>query len=337
MKTDDILRQTKIDIYKCAIYSKSAYYSISMIDFFGKLQVKYKDKVLKLRDICKEYGYDSHEAKEYKSNNLICCTISSTCDKYRITEHINNINGLISIDIDKGKNPDLDIDKAKSDTISLPYVMLSETSCRGEGIFCIIPYNKDNDFKETWNALYEDFKDIGYIIDDCKDLVRLRVISYDDNILMRKEVDIYDKTSKIEHNSKSKDINNNEHTISNFNNTCYWDMTKSDLKDLVVAIYLLCNKFGYKSDDYNEWLLDGFRLATVPIEDVGRKLFHIISENSSNYKNSKDVDNKFNECLKKTNYNTSILGYYINRIKEYLGPEWRSRANDILKNKVINY
>lgn len=326
MKSLDILKQTKIDIYKSAIHSDYVCYTTTMLNFFGKMQIKNKDIIMKLREINKE---DEKKAKRFKKDNLIACTISAICNKYRRTEHIKEVNGIIVIDIDKDKNPDLDVEKAKIDTIKLPYVMLTEISCRGEGIFCVIPYNKENDFLDTWNALYDDFKEIGYIIDTCKDMVRLRFITYDECMQLKEDVEIYDKVKHIEKYHKPKGTSGNIEELEE------WNMTKDDLKDLTVIIYLLVNHFNYTADEYGEWLLDGFRLATCPNIEVGRKLFHMISEHSDNYTNDKDVDEKFDECIRTTKYNTRILGYYFNKITELLGPEWRYRANEILGSKIV--
>ena len=114
-----------------------------------------------------------------------------------------------------------------------------------------------------------------------------------------------------------------------------WIMTKDDVKDIIVAIYALVNFHGYTADDYDAWLLEGFRLATLPNKEVGLKLFNMISEKSDNYEGINDVKEKFEECLKTTTYKTNILGYYINKIRDYYGYDWRYRVSDILKEKGI--
>ena len=313
---------TKINIFGSGSNSGRVWYEQSLSYFLTKLTNKYKDKINQLRYLNKR---DEIAAKKWKEEDFIACTISATFNTYRQLHHIKERTGLIAIDIDKDKNKELDVEKAKIDTIKLPYVALSMLSCRGEGIWCLVPYNKKNDFRETWFALREDFESIGYTIDACKDETRLRFISYDDNMLVRKnDIEIYDKVKHIETKEVDRDYKAED-----------WVLTKDDLKDIVVAIYLLTQYCGYTSDEYNEWLLDGFRLATIPNKELGLKLFTMISEASDNFESFDDVEDKFEECRRTTTYKTNILGYYINKIKEYYGLEWRSKANELLGSKVL--
>ena len=321
MKIKEILN-TKIDIFKCGTQSGVVWYTNTLFYFLKNITVKNRLTILKLRDINKK---DEHKAKEYKKNNITACTISATFDKYRRLDHIKDYTGLIAIDIDKDKNPDLDVEEAKRKVMMLPYVALSSLSCRGEGIWCLIPYNKDNDFIETFLSLREEFDKIGYVIDGLRDATRLRFASLDDNMLINTgEIEVYNKFIHIERTTKQTEYTDKD-----------WILTKDDLKDIVVAIYLLVHIFGYTADEYEEWLLEGFRLATIPNKEVGLKLFTMISENSDNFKSYEDVEEKFDECCQTTTYRTNILGYYINKIKEYCGVEWRSRANELLKGKII--
>lgn len=319
MKIKDILN-TQIDLFKCSSSSRYIWCQSTIFNFITDLAMKYKNKILRLRNINK---VSETRAKEFKGTELIACTISATFNDCRSLEHIKEITGLITIDIDKDKNKDLDTEKAKKEVISLPFVAMTMLSCRGEGIWCLIPYNKENNFRETFDALKEDFLKIGYVIDDCKDETRLRIISWDDNILMRQnEIEIYNKTKKQEIINKENNIEYND---------IEWILSKDNLKDIAKAIYMLTTYCNYKSDDYNEWLLDGFRLATIPNKELGLKLFTMISEKSANFKSYKDVENKFNECCRTTKYQTNVLGYYINRIKEYYGNDWKIETNRILK------
>lgn len=316
MTINDIINK-KVDIFGSGKTSSKVMYTTTLKYFLTKLTVKNKDKVEKVREINKT---DKEAAKKYKASNLIGCTISATFNEYRLIEKAKELNGLIAIDIDKDKNEGLDPEKAKNDVMKLKYVAMSMLSCRGEGIWCLVPYNKNNDFKETWLALKEDFLEIGYTIDSCKDITRLRFISYDDNILVRQgEIEEYDKTKHIEA------VENREY------NGLEWELTKDNMRDIAMSIYILTNYCGYSSDDYYEWLLDGFRLATIPNKALGLKLFTMISENSSNFKSYKDVEYKFNECCRTTKYNTSILGYYINKVRELYGLEWKQKANQIIR------
>ncbi len=322
MNTIDILKTTKVDVYKYSTKSGYPWYQCSLLDFIKKANDK-RQQILYLRDLNKK---DEKQAKKYKANNILGCTVSCLCNKRRIVDDVKEQTGIISIDIDKDDNPTLDIEQAKRDVMKFPFVMLTMMSCRGEGIFCLIKYNKDNDFKETFYALQEDFKHIGYVIDDqCNDIVRLRLLSYDSNILIHNEVTEYNKTKE-----KPKPIVKNT-TKSNYDIDTIWELTKDDLRSISTIIYVLVNYCNYKVDDYNDWLYEGFRLATIPNYDVGLKLFTMISQKSKGYVNDEDVKEKFDECRERTQNSTNVLGYYINKIKGIYGPEWKSVINELLK------
>ena len=316
-----ILSSAVINIFGRGKFKSSVWYSTKLIDMFTKMPIKNKTIIEKLREI----NFKSEKlAKKFKFDNLVSGTLSATFVKNRLLWDVKEYTGIIAIDIDKDKNPDLNVEEAKKDILNRhESAMLAMKSCRGEGIFILIYYNKDNNFKDTYNALYDDFMSMGYIIDNCKDETRLRYVSYDENILIKKEVERYEKTKHIEiTRNNNYDPEGDE-----------WIMTKDDVKDIVIAVYALVKFHGYTADDYDEWLLEGFRLATLPNKEVGLKLFQLISENSDNYEGPSDVEEKFEECWKTTTYKTNILGYYINKIRDYYGYDWRYRVSDLLKEK----
>ena len=316
MKVDKLLNK-QVDVFKCSIQSKKKWYTTTLINFLQN-QIREKDKIFYLRNLNKK---DEKAAKLYKKESIVACTPSATFKERRVVGDVKEKTGIIVIDIDKDKNPNLDIDKAKFDVMFLPYVFMTMLSCRGEGIWCAVYYNVDRYIGHVFNALKEDFRNLGYVIDDCGDITRLRYSSWDDNILIKQDVEMYDKY--IEDEVKEYDCEGE------------WVLTKQDLKDIVVAIYVLVNYNNYTKDDYDDWLLDGFRLATIPNRDIGYKLFEMISKASDNYGGPEDVEEKFKECCRTTTYTTNILGYYINKIKDIYGPDWRYRVNDLLAKKGV--
>lgn len=326
MKIDvlDKIKTTQVEVYKPKIEEGKLkyfhYFDTTLFSFLTYNQKKAKDDIHYLRELNQ---HDEKEAKEWKKKNLIGATVSATFNKRRVVGDVKEKSGWICIDIDKSDNPQLDVEKSKQDVMRLPYVALTELSCRGEGLWCLIPYNKDNYIGYVFNALKDDFKQLGYNIDKwCKDITRLRFVSYDDNMLLKKECEEYDKV-KFDEDFEQRDIQDE------------WKLTKQDLKELVIIIYVLVHFNDYHKDDYGEWLLDGFRLATIPNRDVGLKLFQMISENSENYKGIDDVEDKFKECCRTTKYKTNILGYYYNLIKGIYGDSWKFRVNELLKEKGI--
>jgi len=319
MKVQDIINQ-QVNVFKCGTNSSRPYYTSTLIDFLYTTTERSRAKIDYLRKLNKQ---DEKAAKKYKSENLLACTVCGTFKGRRVVGCIDKKTGIIAIDIDLSRNPQLDVKKAKRDVMRLPSVFLSQLSCRGEGIYCLVYYNSEHYIGYVFNALRDDFKKIGYNIDpDCSDITRLRYVSYDDNILVKQgDIPCYENW---------KDDVAERYEIED-----EWQMTKQDVKDIVVCVFIMCDYLNYTSDEYYDWLLDGFRLATLPNKEVGLMLFKKISECSDNFVSYEDVENKFNECLRTTTYKTNILGYYINRVKEVYGPEWRFRVNELLRNRKI--
>lgn len=314
MKVKDILNQ-KVSYFDSSKKSSRPVHTITMINFLGEDQIKNRAKVDYVRKLNIK---DEDAAKDYKINNMPCCTISGVFTDHRYAMCCTSKTGVMAIDIDKQDNDGLDVEEAKQKMMQLPYVFLAMKSCRGEGIFCLVYYNKELEFRYVFNALEEDILNYGYRIDKkCKDICRLRIVSWDDNILIKNEVEEYDKTKTNE------TIERQEYNLDE------WNMTKDDLMLVVKCIYLLVNNLNYVTDDYEEWLLDGFRLATIPNEEVGLRLFLMISTKSKNYKGRSDVEQKFRECRRTTKYKTNILGYYINKVKDAYGDEWLKKVNNI--------
>lgn len=112
--------------------------------------------------------------------------------------------GLISIDVDRGENPDIDFADVKRMLSEFDCVAYCALSLSGDGLFCIIPIDMpctipippiDADGTERvqaikrvkalhvgqFEALKQSFKLMGLKVDEaCKDISRIRVLSHDD-------------------------------------------------------------------------------------------------------------------------------------------------------------
>ena len=113
-----------------------------------------------------------------------------------------NFSNIIAIDIDADDNPTLSVDNMKEIVTKLPFVRYCAMSVGGKGIYCLIPFskeyaNKDN-FKEVFNALQKDFKDMGITIDkQCWNYNRQRYVSYDTNEYWNDHCILYKKKITI--------------------------------------------------------------------------------------------------------------------------------------------
>ena len=85
------------------------------------------------------------------------------------------------------------------------------------------------------------------------------------------------------------------------------------------TIKYLINECGYRADEYQDWLMDGFRLATFG--EYGHALFMHLSQHSDNF-NERVAERKWEECVRTTQMSKDCLAYYYGLAKRRLGPGW---------------
>lgn len=308
MKTEDIMKQTIVQYYGNVRY-RQPLKDVTLYDWLTLYSHTMKDCIENIRDINK---YDEVTAKQLKIDKLPCITLSAYFNGYRNKSNIRYYNSVICIDIDKADNEHItDWEETKLRIMQLPFVMYSSLSCRGEGIFCLVYYDTTKSFIKVWNSLERDFREIGINIDEaCKDETRLRFISYDDKAYIRKEVEIYDN----EYDKPEQTLTYT--TDVTFNEDDYFTYK---------AIYYLIKECGYRSNTYNTWLLDAFRLSTLA--DYGKVLFMYLSQCSKGYNEAAALD-KFSEAVRTNRMDKICLTHYFGKLKTKLGNNWKQIINE---------
>lgn len=306
MNTKDLM-QTEISFYGKVRYNK-AYKRIKLIEWLSTYQDKYKSSVLGCRSVYE----DKEQYKKMKTDNLPCVTLSAVFDEFRNIRNVTKQNPIIAVDIDGQDNPDIiDWDKVKKDVFKIKGVFLSSLSCSGRGVYVLVHYDMNLNYEDVFRALQHDFRELGLIIDkNCKDITRLRFISYDNNMMCKySDIEPYDKTESKE--------NNNEY-ISAFNGE---NPIKEDDMFIFKAIHHLITKCKYRADDYFSWLQDGFRLATLG--KLGYVLFMELSQLSKGY-NEESANDKWKEVCRTTHYDRNSLIYYYGKLKQIYGEsKWK--------------
>lgn len=306
MRVKELLN-SKISLYKRVNETKSQ--TITLDDWLHKVTPAAKKAVTDIRFA--NVG-DPKAAKAMKTLNLPCCTISGVFEGERKASLVTEKNPVICIDIDKIP-AGITIEELKKEVFELPYVFYVSLSARGEGIFALIYYNKDNDFLTTFKALEQDFRDLDIEIDKaCKDICRLRFVSWDAEPLEKEEVEMYDG----EYLEQFADPQFYKETKDNKGS----QMCIDDVFTYKTIKYLI-NNCGYRADDYQDWLMDGFRLATFG--EYGHALFMHLSQHSNNF-NERVAERKWEECVRTTQMTRDCLAYYYGEAKRRIGPGWMS-------------
>ena len=304
MKVKDLL-QSKVSLYKRV--NETTCMTVLLDDWLHKVTPAAETTV---KDIRLANEADPKAAKAMKTANLPCVTISGLFEGERKADKVTVVNPIICVDIDV--IPDgMTIEELKKKVFDLPYVFYVSLSARGEGIFALIYYNVEKGFLYTFKSLQQDFKSMGVEIDKaCKDICRLRFASWDAEPMEKEDVEMYDALY-----------------LEMFDNPQFYKETKArpseqthvdDYLTFKTVEYLI-RHCGYRADDYQDWLMDGFRLATFG--EYGHALFIYLSSVSQGY-NERVAERKWNECVRTTQMTKDCLVHYYAEAKRRIGSDW---------------
>jgi len=110
-------------------------------------------------------------------------------------------NGIICLDFDQADNPDWTPETIKEHLAAIPEIAYAGTSCSGGGVFALIQTNNTNPalHGRIVDFLRACFLQDGLQIDvACKDVCRLRFVSYDPDPLINPMPEVYDAVAYIE-------------------------------------------------------------------------------------------------------------------------------------------
>ena len=241
---------------------------------------KHKAEIERLRSV-----EDTDERKRLKSA-LPMATISGLFS-YRNGQNLISHSGLICIDIDGKDNPDMDIEQAKQQLAEFAEMAYIGLSVGGKGLFCVVPIAYPDKHGEHFLALQSDFKELGIKIDDqCKDITRARIVSFDPNPYVNEQAEAYTFTKRKP--QPKPPIKHYSH---------------NDSEETIRKVYELCGRVQECGLDlsacYQNWFEIGASLASIG-ED-GREAFHSMSRAlwGSTY-DFADAEKKFDNLLRTT-------------------------------------
>ena len=304
--------------------------NIIKVSMFESAQNRYASGVVNLWDwlfledyrtvLIKELRNESDLMKRRELKELLpAITVSCVCSERR-TEKIYEYTNLICIDIDGKDNPSIsNIEDLKIKLGELPYIMYCGLSASGNGLFCIIPYADPTNHKNVFEAIKNDFEEMGIIIDkSCGDICRLRFLSHDTQPYVNKHAEVYTskpktKSNAVEYIYKPKQkyktkppkprtllIPNAIETFLLPNNFVLESATPLTKKQKVER---LLNEITRNQVDityyYDDWIAIGNIIKNMFGEE-GRALFHKVSSFYPNY----DYDETDRE------YSAMIIGRY---------------------------
>lgn len=257
-------------------------FPLSRISLYEWLfNTEYKAEISSLRRT-----HDSDLRKKLKAE-LPAITPSGIFSK-RCKEGLLQHSGVICLDIDGIRHI-----KLYKDVLSQkPFVYYCGLSVSGNGLFCIIPLAYPEKHDQQFFALQQDFASSGIVIDKaCKDVCRLRGISYDPSPFLNKNAVKYRGLYVPTKTDKSPLLKTD---------------TAEKVKSLVHSIVTANVDI---TGQYANWFEIGCALANE-FGEAGRSLFHSISAVSPKYQPD-ECDKQYSYCA------TNLYGYTIASLFHY--------------------
>lgn len=235
---------------------------------------------------------DPERRKQIKKQ-LPAATLSGVFSPSRKTDHLQQHSGYICVDIDH-----IEDTAGVMDALwNLDIVAYVSRSVSGSGVFAVIPLAYPERHKEQFRALEKYFADeLGIILDAaCKDVTRLRTISYDSSARLRTTAVAYRGLPAPEP----------ERRLQQPSTTACWNgaggsANRADytLQDVETCVNKIIAQRLDITIGYENWMQIGMALA-AGLGETGRQYFHCVSQFHWKY-SRKESDDKFTEWLANT-------------------------------------
>ena len=235
---------------------------------------KYKEQIEYIRSISDE------DVQKRLKLQLPMATISGTFAPTCKAENLVAHSTHLCIDIDKKDNIDVDwFDDMKYEWRNIPQILYAGHSIRGKGWFAIFRIAYPDKHEAQFEALKRDFANSGLIIDKaCKNVNRMRFISYDPEPYVNEDATLY---SKVWVEPKP---------------TTHVSYSYGEDMEQVEKCCRLITAGGIDiTATYDDWFRVGAALASLG--ERGRNLFHKVSSQNEKYK-AAETDKKFNNLLR---------------------------------------
>ena len=182
-------------------------------------------------------------------------------------------------------------------------VLFFKRSCSLKGYFAIIPYSLTLSFDSVWNAINEDFKQIGINIDKgTKNIDRVTFYSNDTDYFINENAEIYNKsldiTKSVSKTQNFKTPYNANKIVSNGSNN------SSNTNYLLNLIKWLDASNISLETNYNEWQQIAMALISE-FKDDGLNYFLELSKNAKEY-NEIDATDFYNDHLNRYEDNNAV-------------------------------
>lgn len=287
------------------IRQSDKHHTITIADYFALVRSgQYLPQIEAYRDT-RALSKDEQAAAKIK---IPAVTISGTFKANVSNANLLQHSGLICIDFDAVE----DVAQLKRELEKDPYTYAALLSVSGNGLAALVKIEPEQHLQafEGLKAYY--FRNYTQLIDaSCKNVSRLRFLSYDPMLYHNPEAKIFKEYPKKA--AKPKVVN----TV----------LTGNEFEELIEKI---C-RGGYDLTEgvYANYLAIGFALASE-FGERGREYFHAVSAQNNKYDHNK-ADRQYNYCLRDTGQQKVTIGSFYYLAKQ-AGVELKSQQAVKLEN-----
>ena len=219
----------------------------------------------------------NYRAGKREKLTLTAVTPSGTFKESRANKNLNEHSGFINIDVDQ-KDNEHNLLNFRETLYTDSFIYAAHTSAGGNGLSLYIRISPDKHY-ESFLCLEKYFANKYHIIIDtaCKDVCRLRFVSYDPDLYINTKAKKWTETAKKEEIKELK----TEYTHDKDDVDFVIEQIKQGSVDIAPS--------------YHDWMRLGFALADK-YGTNGSDIFHICSQYSPKY-NYEQCEKQFKNCL----------------------------------------
>lgn len=237
---------------------------------------KWKDRVEQVRATTDE------EKRSKLKQSLPAFTCSGIFSERKESGLISH-SGRLAVDFDLKDNPALgtSLEAVKEALMADKYSEYVAVSVSGKGLFVVVKIDGLRHAESFTFLRRHYFANLGLVIDkSCKDVSRLRFVSYDPNLFYNPHAESVTVSDEPKETPK---VYRNIHNNGNEKN-------KKTLDAIIASGKLIGD------DSYGDWLKIGFALSNE-FGESGRSFFHELSRRSGKY-DANECDKKFDNCIR---------------------------------------
>jgi hypothetical protein len=242
------------------------------------------------KDLVDEVRKAKPEQQKEIKMTLPAFSASGVFIKKRRKEYLHKHSGFICIDIDQQDNLSItNFSNLKQELCKIINVAYISRSVSGKGFYLLIPISDTSLHEQYYEAVEKAFAELGICIDEkCRDVSRLRIVSYDKDYHMAEKAVILEETFLEKTDFKLFEFVDDKRFISTINAI---EKQQIDI-----------------TERYADWFGIGCAIANT-FNEKGRSYFHAVSKFYPKY-DVKATDEQYSACLKNARENSYSLGTF---------------------------